>query len=72
MCNVHTSRSIVIVDLQISNMGIKPQDYEIDLQIEVNESEVKRYAYTPREKYDKLNEINPNLDSLRKEFDLDI
>ena len=47
-------------------------NFEIDLEIEVNESEVKRYAYTPREKYEKLNEINPKLDQLRKEFDLDI
>ena len=47
-------------------------NFEIDLQIDVNESEIKRYAYTAREKFDKLNEINPKLDHLRKEFDLDI
>jgi DNA polymerase-3 subunit gamma/tau len=47
-------------------------NYEIDIEIDVNETEVKRYAYTPREKFDKLNEINPNLDQLRKEFDLDV
>jgi DNA polymerase-3 subunit gamma/tau len=47
-------------------------NYEIDIEIEVNEAEVKRYAYTAREKFDKLNKINPNLDQLRKEFDLDI
>ncbi len=47
-------------------------NYEIDIEIDVNEADVKRYAYTPREKFDKLNEINPNLDQLRKDFDLDI
>ena len=50
----------------------KLQNYDIDLSIEVNETAVKRYAYTPREKYEKLKEKNPLLDNLRKEFDLDI
>ena len=47
-------------------------NYNIDLSIEVNEAEVKRYAYTPREKYEKLKEKNPLIDKLRKEFDLEI
>ena len=48
------------------------KNYDIDLSIEVNEEEVKRYAYTPREKFEKLKEKNPLIESLRKEFDLDI
>lgn len=48
------------------------ENYDIDLSIEVNEVEEKKYAYTPREKYDKLKEKNPLIDDLRKEFDLDI
>jgi len=48
------------------------KNHEIDLSIEVNETEVKRYAYTPKEKYEKLKEKNPIIDSLRKEFDLDV
>ncbi|MDC8004108.1 DNA polymerase III subunit gamma/tau [Aureisphaera galaxeae] len=48
------------------------RNYDIDLSIEVNEEEVKRYAYTPREKFEKLKEKNPLIDTLRKEFDLDI
>lgn len=47
-------------------------NYNIDLSIEVNEAEVKRYAYTPKEKYEKLMEKNPLLDKLRQEFDLEI
>jgi DNA polymerase III subunit gamma/tau len=47
-------------------------NYNIDLSIEVNEAEVKRYAYTPKEKYEKLMEKNPLIDKLRKEFDLEI
>ncbi len=47
-------------------------NYEIDLSIEVNETETKRYAYTTREKFEKLKEKNPSIDLLRTTFDLDI
>ena len=47
-------------------------NYDIDLSIEVNETETKRYAYTPREKFEKLKEKNPLIDTLRQEFDLDV
>jgi len=50
----------------------KLQNYDINLSIEVNETAVKRYAYTTREKFEKLKEKNPLIDTLRKEFDLDI
>ncbi|WP_435577554.1 DNA polymerase III subunit gamma/tau [Gilvibacter sp.] len=48
------------------------KNYDIELDIKVNEEIQKRYAYTPREKYDKLKEINPLMDTLRQEFDLEI
>lgn len=48
------------------------QNYEVDLSIEVNETETKRYVYTAREKFEKLREKNPLIDDLRKEFDLEI
>ncbi|MCT8340173.1 DNA polymerase III subunit gamma/tau [Flavobacteriaceae bacterium TK19130] len=47
-------------------------NYDVDLSIEVNETEVKRYAYTPRERFEKLKERNPLIEKLRKEFDLDV
>ena len=47
-------------------------NFKIDLSITVNEELEKQYAYTPKEKYDKLKKKNPNLDTLRKTFDLDI
>ncbi|MBV1924810.1 MAG: DNA polymerase III subunit gamma/tau [Flavobacteriaceae bacterium] len=47
-------------------------NYEIDLAIEVNETAIKKYAYTTQEKFEKLMEKNPLIDTLRKEFDLDI
>ena len=50
----------------------KLQNYDISLSIEVNETAEKRYAYTTREKFEKLKEKNPLIDTLRKEFDLDI
>lgn len=48
------------------------QNTHLNLQIEVDFQEVKKYAYTPREKYMKMMETNPALDTLRKTFDLDI
>jgi DNA polymerase-3 subunit gamma/tau len=47
-------------------------NYDIDLSIEVNETIAKRYAYTTREKYEKLLEKNPMLNKLREDFDLDL
>jgi DNA polymerase-3 subunit gamma/tau len=50
----------------------KLQNYDIDLDITVNETVEKRYAYTTREKFEKMKEMNPMIEKLRKEFDLDI
>ncbi len=47
-------------------------NFKIDLSITVNEELEKQYAYTPKEKYDKLKKKNPNLATLKKSFDLDI
>ena len=47
-------------------------NFSINLAIEVNEEIEKQYAFTTREKFEKLNEKNPMLDVLRKTFDLDI
>ncbi|WP_396603407.1 DNA polymerase III subunit gamma/tau [Algibacter sp. R77976] len=47
-------------------------NYDISLSISVNEVLEKKYAYTPQDKFDKLKEKNPNIDLLRKTFDLDV
>ena len=47
-------------------------NYDINLDIVVNEEMERKYAYTTQEKFEKLKEKNPNLDILRKTFDLDI
>ncbi len=47
-------------------------NYDISLSITVNEVMEKQYAYTSKEKFEKLKDKNPSLDILRKTFDLDI
>jgi DNA polymerase-3 subunit gamma/tau len=47
-------------------------NYDLKLDITVNEEVAKKYAFTPLEKYEKLAEKNPNLEVLRQTFGLDI
>ena len=47
-------------------------NFDISLSISVNEEMEKKYAFTDMDKFEKMNEKNPNLDTLRKTFDLDI
>ena len=47
-------------------------NFDINLSITVNEEKEKQYAYTSKEKFEKLREKNPHIDTLRKTFDLDI
>ncbi len=47
-------------------------NFDISLSITVNEVMEKKYAYTTAEKFEKLKEKNPNIDMLRKTFDLDV
>ena len=47
-------------------------NYDISLSITINEVMEKKYAYTAEDKFEKLKEKNPNIDILRKTFDLDV
>lgn len=47
-------------------------NFDIELSIEVNETMEKQYAYTTIEKFEKLKEKNPNIELLRKTFNLDV
>ncbi|MFC0605829.1 DNA polymerase III subunit gamma/tau [Winogradskyella pulchriflava] len=47
-------------------------NFDLHLEITVNEEVAKKYAFTAKEKYDKLKEKNPNIELLRKTFGLDI
>lgn len=47
-------------------------NYDVTLHIDVNETMEKKYAYSPQEKYEKLKDKNPNIEVLRRSFDLDL
>lgn len=47
-------------------------NHQLELHIKVNEAISKKYHFTAQEKYAKLQELNPLIDQLRKEFDLDL
>ena len=47
-------------------------NFEISLDISVNETLEKKYAYTAEDKYKKLIEKNPALDTLKQTFNLDL
>lgn len=46
-------------------------NYDIHLDISINEEMVKQYAYTSEEQFEKLKEKNPAIDVLKKTFGLD-
>ena len=48
------------------------KNYDLHLDITVNEEIAKKYAFTPQEKYEKLKEKNPNIELLKKTFGLDV
>jgi hypothetical protein len=50
----------------------KLHNHDIEIKIIVNESMDSRKAFTPQDRFNRLNEINPSLELLRKTFDLDI
>jgi DNA polymerase-3 subunit gamma/tau len=47
-------------------------NHNITIEVIVNEEVKTKLAFTPQEKYNRLTEINHNLDILRKTFELDI
>lgn len=50
----------------------KLHNHDIVIEVIVNESVENKFAFTAQDKYNRLNEINPTLDVLKKTFDLDI
>lgn len=50
----------------------KLHNHDIVVETHVNETVEKKYAFTPEDRYERLKNINPALDLLRKTFDLDI
>ena len=45
-------------------------NHDITIEVVVNESAKSKIAFTAQDKFNRLNEINPNLEELRKIFDL--
>jgi hypothetical protein len=56
----------------VAFLRAKLHNHEIALEIEVNEEVKSKVAFTPQDKFNRLNEINPNLEVLKKMFDLDL
>ncbi len=56
----------------LKHLREKLNNYSIDFQVLVNESESKKFAYTPQEKYNKLLEKNQALAKLKSTFKLDL
>ena len=50
----------------------KLHNHDIEIEVIVNESVENKFAFTAQDKYNRLNELNPNLELLKKTFDLDI
>ena len=50
----------------------KLHNHDITIEIIVNEAVESKYAFTPQEKFERLKQINPNIEVLRKTFDLDL
>lgn len=47
-------------------------NHDITIEVVVNEAVENKFAFTPQDKFNRLNELNPALDVLRKTFELDI
>lgn len=50
----------------------KLHNHDIQIEVVVNESVENKFAFTPQDKFNRMNEINPALEVLRRTFDLDI
>jgi len=50
----------------------KLSNYDINIQVDVNEEAVKKYVFSAADKFEKLLEMNPAIGLLRQAFNLDI
>lgn len=48
------------------------ENFELSISISVAEEIKQKYAFTPEEKFEKLKEINPAIDLMRKLFELEL
>lgn len=50
----------------------KLQNYNLRIEIKIDEQSEKSFIYTAEEKYERFKEINPAIEQLKKELDLDL
>ncbi len=50
----------------------KLHNHDITIEVIVNETVENKFAFTSQDKFNRLNQINPTLEVLKKTFDLDI
>ena len=47
------------------------KNHELSIRVDVNEVVSQKFAFTDQDKYERLLNLNPNLELLKKTFDLD-
>lgn len=47
------------------------KNFSIEINVVVNEKVEQKFAFTPQDKFNRLNQINPNIEILKRTFDLD-
>lgn len=76
--HIEVPNSTMQMDIHGAQYGIlsfvrkKLNNYDICIQVDVNEETVKKYVFSAADKFDKLLEMNPAIGLLRQEFNLDI
>ena len=56
----------------VPHLRAELKNYDLNVKVIVDEKTEKNFIYTPEEKYSRLKEINPVIDLLRQEFDLEL
>ena len=56
----------------LNYLRAKLKNYQLKFNLILDEKQEKRFAYTPEEKYQKLREMNPMIEEMRKLLFLDI
>ena len=78
MIIIRTSSSLSQIEIKkeipaiLSYLGKKLNNYKIKFDIQIEEQEKKEYIFGIKEKYDHLKKINPEIEVLKNEFNLDL
>jgi DNA polymerase-3 subunit gamma/tau len=78
MIHIEVPNASMQMDIHGAQYGIlsyvrkKLSNYDINIQVDVNEEVAKKYVFSAADRYEKLLEMNPAIGLLRQEFGLDI